>query len=113
MKEYIEITTCYPQEINKKLSEGWEIIDTTKDSSDYSESIIYHLGYPASARIAELIKLLKLYENHGLKEELFKKIALDNNEESEEFIIGSSFDNYSPTAEFMTNYEKIVNNYQV
>ena len=102
------------EEVNKLKSEGWEVITTeTVKDIDQSETIYYHLGLSYERYAKELLKIIREYETHGLKEKLFENIAVKNGEDYSEieedknsFWIGV---NQNTTTKFMTKYDKLVN----
>jgi hypothetical protein len=114
MKDFIQIEIVHSNEIDKYLQKGWEIIETTKMVYDDGGSRLnYHIGFSARSKVNELKQILKIYEEYGFKEELFKKVAQSN---------GDNIDNYdeSPsghpvgneTVSFLEQYEATVNDKQ-
>lgn len=109
MKEYIQYGKAWQRNINEYIEKGWEVIETTKDAEQHgSTDIVYHLGYPASKRIEELLGLLKKYEQFGLKDELFKQVAESNGDDIKDYVKGKGFYESDETAKFLSYYEKLV-----
>lgn len=122
MERYIEVcSTNDAHEVNRLKEQGWELIGNHKSVDHYihDESLVFTLGFPARKRIEELQSIIDAFEKYGLKEELFKAVAMENGEKLEE--IGrvtakffSKDDNDKPkTALFMEWYEKTLNNNKV
>lgn len=107
MKQYVEISTCYDRQINDRIKDGWEIIDTV--NSREQDTLVYHIGYPAALRIQELKEIIKKYEEFGFKEELFNKVAESNNDKVENYQKGGGgFSSQNPTVTFMSDYDRLV-----
>lgn len=79
MEKYYKVEFVGVSEVDKYLRGGWVIINTTKDVyEDGNEVLRYHLGYPIEKQLEDAMSLIKSYEDNGLHEELFKKIAEAN-----------------------------------
>lgn len=109
MVEYIRTATVSSDTIDLFLKDGWEFLETTKESADGNEQIIYHIGLPARVLVHQLIEILSVYENFGLKEELFKCI-LDLNMEVKKNMTPDSDQSLITTehTHFISKYESIV-----
>jgi alanyl-tRNA synthetase len=111
MRDFVEVKIVYANQIDDYLKDGWEIIDTTTLVLGNGESKLeYHIGLPPKAKIDQLKQIIKLYEEYGFKEELFKKIAEKNGHDLNDYTEGSGFHVNNETTQFIENYEKIVNN---
>lgn len=76
MKSYKHLEEVTISEIDKYLSIGYEIVETEKRVfEDGEERVYYHVGYPLETQFKELKDVISLYEQYGLKELLFSKIA--------------------------------------
>ena len=114
---YTKIATASEKNVNDYLDKGWKLLDTTKsayDSSGNDTSITYHLGYPVENRISDLLAIIKLYEENGLKEELFSKLAMESGIDLNDYSNGGfGWKVNHPTLELLTQYEKVVNDKDV
>lgn len=118
VKNYINITTASDRNVDEYLKKGWEIINTTKSSYDPSgnDTILkYHSGYPVQKKYEELLSIVRLYEEHGFKENLFTKLAIDEGVNLDDYSvngeIGMSINN--PVIDVIKKYEHVVNDNQV
>lgn len=110
MKKFLDIIDCGPGSVDSFLEKGYEIIETTKDIHPDGETLTYHLGYPMETHYQELKEIIDLYENHGLKEELFKKIGEsigENVSDYEDSPGGHKVNN--ELVKSLEKYERIVN----
>ncbi|RDW15946.1 hypothetical protein [Oceanobacillus chungangensis] len=108
MKEYVRADYVNSEDIHKYLSEGWEIIGTTKEFYEPETTrLSYHVGLPARALVGKLQEVIRDYERFGLKSELFKKIAEENEEDINDYSdVGRVSHDKTPT--YMTKYERTV-----
>lgn len=115
MLRYLKIEVVSEKEINKYLTKGWEVIDTTKELLGDGKSTIlqYHVGYPVSKHIQNLIEIIKEYEKFGFKEKLFKNKAQEYNENLEDYDTSGFFNANTNLTNFLKNYEYIVNGKEV
>lgn len=111
MKDFIRIEVVGANEVEQYLKKGWEIIETTKNVYEMGESTLnYHIGLTARSKVNELKRIIQLYEENGLKEELFKKVAQNNGHNIEDYDQspdGHRFRN--DTISFLEHYEEVVN----
>jgi hypothetical protein len=114
MKDYIKAEVVEYRELDSYLQKGWEIFETTKTVFDNGESTLhYHIGLQARTKINNLKHIIQLYEEHGLKEELFKMIAEINGDNIEDY--DQSPDGHRVKNEmvsFLEQYEAAVNDKQ-
>ncbi len=111
MKEYIRVDLCGSGQVDKYLQDGWEIIETAKQSyPDGETKVDYHIGLPAKVMVDKLLSVIKDYEAQGLKETLFEGIAEGFGENASDYETGMGHATPSKTARYMENYERIVNN---
>lgn len=113
MSEYMKVDVVHSHAVDKYLSEGWEIIETAKFSTDYGQldtKIDYHMGLPARVMVQKLTSIIKDYEEYGLKEKLFNGIAESNNEKVEDYEAGLGHPTNSKIAKYIEVYERLVNN---
>ncbi|MCQ6268864.1 hypothetical protein M1K46_25245 [Fictibacillus sp. WQ 8-8] len=113
MREYVRFDQVRDQSALHKLQQqGWEVFDTAKVRVDgIDEQIWYHVGLPYKTYVKQLQEIITAYEEAGLKEELFKKIAEKNGEEYDDFEEGHGYFQQGtqlPTAKFMTSYDRVV-----
>ncbi|WP_150284171.1 hypothetical protein [Rummeliibacillus sp. TYF-LIM-RU47] len=110
MKEYSHVLTVSSEEVRSYVDRGWEIFETSKNA--YPEggvSTEFHIGYPLRKNYEELLKIIKLYEKHGFKEELGQKVfddSIDNYDTGRE---GHHVNN--DMTSFLENYDMNVNGY--
>lgn len=115
MEGYSKVQIVDGKNVNEYLSKGWVIIATVKE--DYGDGITtllkYHLGYPFSKHLEELVDVVKEYEKLGFKEQLFKMKAEELGEDLEEY----EETGYPPTdnelTDFLKKYEFAVNDKKV
>jgi hypothetical protein len=111
MNEYIRVDLVNSGQVDKYLSNGWEIIETAKQSYPDGETTVdYHIGLPARVMVEKLLSVIKDYESLGLKEKLFEGIAEGFEETASDYETGMGVATPSRTARYMENYERIVNN---
>lgn len=115
---YIEIVTASERDINKYLEKGWKLLDTTKSAYDPSgndTNITYHLGYPVENHVADLLSIIRLYEDKDLKEQLFSKLAEESGINLDDYSKngGYGWGNDHPTLELIARYEKVVNKKEI
>jgi hypothetical protein len=111
MKEYIRVDLCGSGQVDKYLNDGWEIIETAKQSyPDGETKVDYHIGLPAKVLVDKLLSVIKDYEEQGLKERLFEGVAIGFDENASDYETGMGHATPSKTARYMENYERIVNN---
>jgi hypothetical protein len=120
VKEYMSIkSTNSEKEVNGFISEGWELIDKEKSVDHYTngENVKYILGFSYQKRVDELVEIIDAFEKYGLKEDLFKKIAEENDEDYGSIIKKTSWfgteEDKPKTAEFMEWFEKTLNGLDV
>jgi len=116
MNEYIRVDVVSSHSVDKYLSEGWEIIETTKVDTglgEISARVEYHIGLPANILVGQLTKIIKDYEEQGLKRKLYEGVAKRFNEDASEYGTGDGHSTSSQTAKYMVTYEKVVNNQNV
>jgi hypothetical protein len=116
LKNFIRVDVVTANDVDKRLAKGWEIIETSKTAYDMGETTLnYHIGYSGNRLVTDLLDIIRKYEEHGLKDELIKRIALTNEDEINdiyEISAGTSFQKRieNSTVEFMKKYEAAVNN---
>lgn len=112
MSKYCRIKKMDAGFANSYLAKGWELIDTTKEFSNFGEtSIKYHMGYPINSYIADLKEIIGKYEELGLFEELKKRLCekevLDPQGLREEpFYVDNSSKN--ETVNFLNHYVNVL-----
>jgi hypothetical protein len=108
--DYCKIETAHRGNIQWYLDKGWDIFRTTEEVyPGEGSNIVYHVGYPLKKRVEELSQIIKCFEDNGFKEQLFKKVAEENQDDFENYIADGGTST-APTAEFMSWYETIVQN---
>lgn len=108
--DYSRIDTATDRTIQKYLDEGWHIIKTTETVYPGEGShILYHVGYPLKNRVEDLLKIIRDYEQHGFKEQLFEKIASLHGEKAEDYINDGGVPMDEP-AKYFSWYETAVRN---
>jgi hypothetical protein len=111
MKEYIRVDLCGSGQVDKYLQDGWEIIETAKQSyPDGETKVDYHIGLPAKVLVDKLTAIIRDYESLGLKGNLFEGVAKGFDENASDYETGGGHQTPSKTARYMENYERIVNN---
>jgi hypothetical protein len=114
MKEYIRLELVGSGEVHKYLEDGWEIVETAKQSFPDGETRVdYHIGLPARVMVDKLMTVIRDYEEHGLKEKLFVGVAENFGENASEYEAGAGHSTPSKTARYMETYEKTVNDKNV
>lgn len=115
MSKYVEVTVVTDgDKVNKLISEGWEIISTNNYVIEPPDARTqYHMGLPAQVLVEELRGLIRKYEEFGFKDELFKKVAEQNEENLDDYGTGTGRYTIDKTPKFMSKYEKLVNNRNV
>lgn len=63
-------------------------------------------------RVDELLEIIKHYEEHGFKDQLFKKIAEANEENADDYIDDGGIP-ISETAKYLSWYETTVQNRRI
>jgi hypothetical protein len=111
MKEYIRVDLYGSGQVDKYLQDGWEIIETAKQSyPDGETKVDYHIGLPAKVLVDKLTSFIRDYESLGLKESLFEGVAKGFEENASDYETGAGHATPSKTARYIENYEHIVNN---
>lgn len=111
MKEYSQVITVSSSEVEVYVDKGWEIFETSKQAYVEGDvTTVFHIGYPLRKNYEELLKIVKLYEKYGFKEELGQKIAelLDDNLENYDTGREGHYVNNEITS-FLQNYDLNVN----
>lgn len=115
MIDYVRLlSTSSSKEADNFISLGWELIDTTKPHNyDDGSRIEYHLGYPASLLARELLSIVKLYEKHTNRDQLFEKVAEEFADNLDSYLkVTGGYDTMNTTNAlplWMAKYEFIVN----
>lgn len=114
MKDYVRVEIVRSGEVDKYLSEGWEIIETARFSNDYGPAVEtrldYHVGFPARVLVDNLLSILKDYEAHGLKEKLYEKVAESFGENASDYDFSAGHSISTNATRYMEKYERLVNN---
>lgn len=114
MKEYIRLELVGSGEVHKYLEDGWEIVETAKQSYPEGETRVdYHIGLPARVMVDRLMTVIRDYEEQGLKEKLFEGVAESFDENASDYETGAGHPTSSKTARYMETYEKTVNDINV
>lgn len=109
MKDFAKVTVAGPGEVDKLVDEGWEFIETVKSSDGYNDQkVVYHMGLPQSVRVEQLLSIIREYEERGFKNEMFKQVAEENDDDVENYTLGGGVTTNTPTTKFMNNYIKVV-----
>lgn len=110
MKEYLKVDVVGSGQVDKYLKDGWEIIETVKQSySDGETRVEYHIGLPAKVMVKKLTAIIRDYEKQDLKEKLFEGVAESFGENASDYETGFGQTTNGKTARYIENYEKIVN----
>lgn len=116
MNDFIKIVTVNNREVDRYLKDGWEIIDTTKEGyGDGGFFLKYHLGLSTRTMVMKLKEVIYSYEEHGFKEQLFKKVAESNGEDYSLYSnsISNGYISKDATISFMENYEKDIHDKKI
>ena len=115
MKDYIRLEVLGSGDsVDKYLSNGWEIIDTTKSAYPEGDTFVnYHLGLPAKVAMDNLLLIISEYERHGLKEKLFEAIAKQYDDNVDDYDTDGFHSTKNELTNFMQTYEDVVNNKKV
>lgn len=111
MNDYLRVKVAKANTVDKYLTDGWEIIEVTKEwTGDSAEgtTLKYHMGLSARKLVEKYEAIVKDYESNGLKEQLFKKIAESNGKDINNYELNSWYNGNDETAKYMTNYDRIV-----
>jgi hypothetical protein len=113
MKDFIQVEIVDINELDGYLQKGWELFETTKTVFEDGEtSLNYHIGFSAKSKVNELKRIIKFYEDHGFKEELFKRVALNNGHDIDDYDSRGGHPVKNDTISFLERYEAAVNNKQ-
>lgn len=116
MADYVRVyKTSDESEVNKYIQNGWDLIDTTK-SVDYDTGgryVKHVLGLSYKEQANKLLTIIREYEKYGFKEELIKKVEDEMDDRLEDYKAIGFPDIETPLANYMTNYENVVNNKDV
>src|SRR5690625_4975681 len=105
MRDYIKVEVVTESDIEKYLSNGWEIIDKAKGHLGSDRIIAYHIGLPVREQMKRLEEIIKDYELFGFKEKLFEKIAEKNNQSVEDYSNTGGYITSAETAKYMEKYD--------
>lgn len=115
MVDYVRVlSTASAEKADNLISLGWELIDTAKPHNyDDGSRIEYHLGFPVRLLAKELMAVVKSYEKHTSKDQLFKKVAEEFDDNLDSYLEKTggydTTDTMNPLALWMAKYEFIVN----
>lgn len=119
MTNYVRVfeTSDY-DEANEYINKGWDLIDApTKTRFDgesgYSSYTKYTLGLSSKEYANGLLAIIREYEKYGLKETLLEKVSREMDDNIEEYDTVGFWNSDSPLANYMSNYEDVVNNEKV
>ncbi|WP_339193047.1 hypothetical protein [Paenibacillus sp. FSL W8-1287] len=110
---FVKIDTVGDHAIQQYLDKGWVIIETTVSSVPPETQIKYHIGYPESKKIEDLLEVIKEYEKRGLNQKLFELVAEENGEKLENIGTSGGFPSNNKTAKFMSWHDTTVKNERV
>lgn len=114
MRGYIKIDVVNAETVDKLLSQGWEIIETTKKAyPEGGSSLNYHVGLPAKAKIESLVSIIRQFEKYGLKEKLFEAAAEEFEENLDDYEPHGGFHVHTSLTQFMEEYEEAVNDKKI
>lgn len=110
MKDYVKIKCVNANKVNDCLSQGWEVIETTKEWTGHGEEtkLEYHVGLSASVLLEKYKKIVQDYEKYGYKEKLFESIAESNGKNIEDYEQTGGFIGIEDeVSRYMTNYNTV------
>lgn len=111
---YVKVSAVGVGKVQDLLDKGWVIIDQTKSVDGPELRMTYHMGYPATKRIEELMAVINEYEQHGFKQKLFEIKASENGESVEDIDAGGILSmEESELANYMSWYESVITNSEV
>ncbi|MGG4124823.1 hypothetical protein ABEV79_15070 [Bacillus licheniformis] len=115
MRDYVKVEAVESDvRLDNLLKQGWELFATnTYEFYPRDQRTKYHVGLPAKVRIEELKEIIRKYEEFGFKEQLFEKVAKENDEKIEEFSYDGILPIQTKTTDFIEEYEYRVNDKQV
>lgn len=127
MADYVRVyETSNEKEANEYINKGWDLIGTSKMTQHDGDAsyIKFSLGLSTKEYANRLLAIVKEYEKHGFKEVLLDKVASELNDnvdwyDSKDrkslswYELNEMVPSKTPLANFMTNYEHIVNDKNV
>lgn len=110
MRDYIRTNYISASQVDNYLSQGWEIIETTKSFFPPEDTqITYHVGLPARTLLEKYRNIIRDYEKFDLDKTLFEKIAESHGKNIADYEI-SGWGDDDEVSQYLTNYERIINN---
>ncbi len=106
MKDYYQIREVSDVEIlNACIKDGWEIIDSYSTGGD----LRYHVGLTKDTVIENLRKVISMYEEHGMKDMLLKKVGESLGDDINDYEETTFQPSLNPLAQMVKFYEQWVN----
>lgn len=109
MQQYAKFKEIDDYKVNDYLQKGWEVINSVKTQGVETEYIKYHMGYPYSKKVENLIAVLDKYEKLGCKKILFDATAHDLEDSVDNYeLVSYGNKSTTPLAQFMNHYLELV-----
>lgn len=106
MKDYYEIKEVSNLDtLNNHIKDGWEIIESYANEG----KVKYHIGLTKDTVIENLRKIIKLYEDNGLKDVLFDRIGDELNDDINYYEETTYQPSLNPLVQTFNFYERWVN----